>query len=194
MSRHVPSNGHPAPPPKSQSLLHRGSEAVHSFVSPLAQVFQPIVVDETIPEETWDKPPHSPTGPVSYGPASRRRLYSIQSGRGHHPSSPVKSSPLRKYPTMPSPSLAVPESRPLTSGPDDIPVPSGSDQSRDVSSSDAAQSPPPELTITQAGAVESEIWTDGQLSIWTKRLSDIEKRQERIEDLLGQIANEMRKR
>jgi len=192
--RYAPSNGHT---PLAQSLLRRGSEAVHSFVSPLAQVFQPMVVDETIPEEPSDKPSLSP---VSFGPASRRRLYSMQSGRSHQhpiaPASPVKSSPLRKFPTMPNPnpSLMIPQGQPSSRSLDETPGPSGGDPSRDAPSSGAAQSPPPELTITEAGgALELENWTDSQSSIWTKRLSDIEKRQERIEDLLSQIAKDIRK-
>lgn len=42
--------------------------------SPLAQIFQPLVVDEVIPEDT--QPYAGTRDAVSYGPASRRRLSS----------------------------------------------------------------------------------------------------------------------
>ena len=190
--RHVPSNGHAAPLPKSPSLLHRGSDAGHSCVSPLAQAFNPFIGDDIIPEETSDNSPHSPSGPVSYGPVTRRRLYSMHSSRGLYPSSPVKHSPLRKYPTMPDSSPTIPQSQPLSSGPDDVHAPSGGDQSQGEPSSGTAQPPQSELTTMDAGALEMENRMDSQTSIWTKRLTEIEKRQERIEDLLSQIVKEMR--
>ena len=116
----------------------------------------------------------------------------MHSSRGLHSSSPVKHSPLRKYPTMPNPSPTILQSQPWSSGPDDALGPSGGDQSRDAPSG-TARPPPPELTTMGAGALEMENRTDSQIFIWTKRLTEIEKRQERIEDILSQIVKEMRK-
>lgn len=43
--------------------------------SPLAQLFQPLIVDDAIPEDSY---PHAGTREgVSYGPVSRRRLSSV---------------------------------------------------------------------------------------------------------------------
>jgi hypothetical protein len=73
------------------SLLSRGQEAVQTFTSPLAQIFQPLVIDD-FPEEdmdlltanspglapvTEDPEFDAPSHGISYGPASRR-LSTIQ--------------------------------------------------------------------------------------------------------------------
>ena len=58
-------------------LPNRGAETFHTSASPLAQNFQPLMVDDDIPEE---QAPHSSlTIPaISYGPASRRRQSVMQ--------------------------------------------------------------------------------------------------------------------
>ena len=54
-------------------VLSRPVETM-SQASPLAQIFQPLIVDEAIPEDT--NPYTGTREGVSYGPASRRRLSS----------------------------------------------------------------------------------------------------------------------
>ncbi|KAJ7612493.1 receptor-activated Ca2+-permeable cation channel [Mycena polygramma] len=82
-SNHIPV---PAPRTRLNSLMHRGAEAAQTFTSPLAQIFQPLVVDDGgIPEDEvadpQQHPPSSggapPSSGVSYGPAYRRRLASM---------------------------------------------------------------------------------------------------------------------
>jgi hypothetical protein len=104
------------PPPRTRvnSVFQRGSlgDAQNNFSSPLAQVFQPLVVD--IPEEgalETDKVPpsgsSSPIAPIiSYGPASRRRLSSLAPApqpelfRGQQ--NQAHSTAFRKFPTLPN--------------------------------------------------------------------------------------------
>ncbi|KAG6813886.1 hypothetical protein H0H92_006293 [Tricholoma furcatifolium] len=147
-------NGGPAAPtPRTRlnSVMHRGTEVTQSFVSPLAQVFQPLMVDDTIREESPDKdsdepssaaPSSQPTSPaVSYGPALSQ--------------APVSQSPdpmLETVPTAP----ASPE------------------------------------RVTEELAEESKGDPAGELA-FERRLNDIEKRQERIEELLLQIARDVKR-
>jgi hypothetical protein len=191
------SNGHTSShssPTKPYSLLHRGSDAVHNFVSPLAQVYQPLIVENTIAEETSDKPPNSP---ISYGAATRRRLYSIQAGRNQRSETLThyaRGSPLEKFPTLPNlPPGSSHTNKVLSRSPDQTPeFSSGNDQTRDVPS--GSTSAPPSATAEKAPEVEE--WIDNraiQLS-WAKRLTEIEKRQERIESLLTQIARDIQGR
>lgn len=69
----------PSSPPRLRinPLTNRGAEVAHTFTSPLAQIFQPLVVDDDIPEE---QAPHSSLSvpAISYGPASRRKLSVVQ--------------------------------------------------------------------------------------------------------------------
>ncbi|KAF8216497.1 hypothetical protein K438DRAFT_2007356 [Mycena galopus ATCC 62051] len=88
--RHFPGNGQRN---RVTSLMHRGAEVAHTFTSPLAQIFQPLVVDDGgIPQDNaahgQHHPSSSPVGPappptgVSYGPAYRRRLSSMHQSEG----------------------------------------------------------------------------------------------------------------
>lgn len=70
------------------SLIRSGQEVVQAFTSPLAQIFQPLLVDDADYEEAVATatpgsqerdPSHNPlfgNNGISYGPASRRRLSS----------------------------------------------------------------------------------------------------------------------
>ncbi|KAF5350239.1 hypothetical protein D9758_007832 [Tetrapyrgos nigripes] len=68
------SSPHPIiPRPRINSVLNRGIEVAQSFTSPLAQIFQPLIVDDDgVPQESEQAEPL-----ISYGPASRRRLSSM---------------------------------------------------------------------------------------------------------------------
>ncbi|KZT20100.1 hypothetical protein NEOLEDRAFT_1182830 [Neolentinus lepideus HHB14362 ss-1] len=84
------------------SLVNRGAEAAHNFTSPLAQIFQPLVVDEEQAQEPLQ--PLSVPGPtplVSFGPATRRRLTSVTHRRSttepHIQGQHLQSSP-KKFP------------------------------------------------------------------------------------------------
>lgn len=68
--------------------MSRGLEAAQSFTSPLAQIFQPLIVDDT--DGIEEMPHENGNGSqgqaplVSFGPASRRRLTSISGAAVAH--------------------------------------------------------------------------------------------------------------
>ncbi|KAG6844774.1 hypothetical protein H0H87_003892 [Tephrocybe sp. NHM501043] len=168
------------------SIMHRGGEAAQSFTSPLAQVFQPLIVDNTIPEEPGDKTESSPaspgaTGPipfpsaVSYGSASRRRLSSVYVTQGHPQSSPplfqqVQAKKVAMFPKSSSP----PRSSAFSRSPERIAPASPSTATEALEESKADE-------VGRLGGVAVE-----------RRLEEMEKRQERIEELLKQIARDVR--
>ncbi|KAK7012208.1 hypothetical protein R3P38DRAFT_3019877 [Favolaschia claudopus] len=169
---------HPPPAPRTRlnSLMQRGAEAAHPFTSPLAQLFQPLIVDDGgIPEDAEVPPAQQPTtlspsGPVappsgvSYGPAYRRRLSSMHHVRDHsHMSSGHHIRQNSEAPRMLFP----------TGGGDD-PFSASPDQH--------TESIPPAGDIEEKGNVE-----------WMRRLEKMEAAQARIEALLEKIAREVRK-
>ncbi|KAJ6518806.1 receptor-activated Ca2+-permeable cation channel [Mycena sanguinolenta] len=175
----TPSPPHHAHPPgprtRVTSLMHRGAEAAHTFTSPLAQIFQPLVVDDGgIPQDNvphgQHHPPASPTVPahpptgVSYGPAYRRRLSSMhvrdQSGHAFHGPGHTRQSSGMLFPAG-----------------------GGGD--------DPFYASPDQRTESLPTAEEVEENKDG--GEWMRRLDSMEARQERIEALLEGIAQAVRK-
>lgn len=157
--------------------MHRGADMAHTFTSPLAQIFQPLVVDDGgIPEDSV--PQHnaptapSPSGPapagVSYGPAYRRRLSSmhVRDQSGHGPGHGLLGH-MRHH--SESPKMLFP-----TSG--------GGDDPFSASPDERAES------IPTAEDVE-----DNKGIGWIQRLEKMEARQGRIEALLERIAEDLRK-
>lgn len=117
--------------------------------SPLAQLFQPLIVDEAIPEDAY---PYAGTREgVSYGPVSRRRLSSATTlhkiTRANRESENENES---------SPGRGLGERSGLLWEPE---------------------------TAEETQEQESTL---GSLE-WARRLDSIEKRQKRMEDLLGDI-------
>ncbi|KAI0322775.1 hypothetical protein OF83DRAFT_1091683 [Amylostereum chailletii] len=148
------------------SILHEGAaEVARSVASPLAQIFQPVTIDEGIPEQD-----EQPRDAVSYGPASRRRRLSSSVRPSRPPHLDTQGSPthFRRFPTGESPMLSEsPEQHP-----------SGSHL--------GARSPP------TAGQIEEEDSEIGNMQ-WTSKLEEMEQRQKRMEELLKEIAGTMRK-
>ena len=145
------------------SILNYGAEVA----SPLAQIFQPLVVDEDISEESSGNP--APTG-ISYGPASRRRLTSIQSMPKRTTAEPTQdqSSPLRNF--LLTDKMVDAKDVPLSASPNE---------------QDWGKS-------TTAEQVKEQVSEAGGISQWTMRLENLEQRQERIEDLLMQISRHIK--
>ncbi|KAI0073518.1 hypothetical protein K474DRAFT_1686181 [Panus rudis PR-1116 ss-1] len=88
----------PLPRARINSILSRGMDLMQNTASPLAQVFQPLIMDDY--PESADQPQtptaDSPPAPlVSYGPATRRRLSSM-----HLPVSPTDTTAPRRFPTI----------------------------------------------------------------------------------------------
>lgn len=175
----------PAPPPQPQSssppraiprlrvnsAVNRGADATAFIHSPLAQVFQPLVVDEDRFKTTTNNATNAlfPTG-ISYGPASRRRLTSIQSmHRGAHEplQTQLQLNTGKKFPII---ARGSPKDR---EGP----------FRRELSSERMPE------TVTEVKEQEDASGTNnpGQAQ-WLERLTQIEQRQARIENLLSQIA------
>lgn len=138
--------------------------------SPLAQVFQPVVVDDEIPEEhALDKgvslQPHSGSGHmVSYGPASRRRLSSMHLA-SRRADSVVPASDSSQRPPFPvvdtrPEALAV---GPLSASPD-----------------------------RQPETVEQVEENSGGLVELSERIKNMEDRQKRIEGILIQLSASLR--
>lgn len=147
------------------SILSRGLDTAQQFASPLAQVFQPLIVDDDIPEEPNGESPSSPPG-VSYGPASRRRLMSMQSLGQRRPQDLVQNS---------NPANAVKR------------VPSSGNGQGNVDQPSDSGNPP-----ATAGEVKEMEENRPDLPEWTERLDAIEKQQGKIEGLLMQLVKDLK--
>ena len=153
-----------APRHRLTSLVTRGVEVVQGAASPLAQIFQPLVFDDDLHDDS-----HShETNVVSYGPASRRRLSSMQwRNQPSSEASGLQSTALRRFPTQGSHDSRYR----ATSAPEPV---SESPDSRTQPAETAEQ-------IEEEGPTTMEI-----------RLREIEGRQRRIEDLLVQRSERIR--
>lgn len=130
------------------SVLNRPVDTT-SQASPLAQLFQPVIVDEAIPEDTH---PYARTRDVvSYGPASRRRMSSATTLHKIIPTTRESENEI-----MSSPEQGPGEQSGLLWEPE------------------------------TAEETQEEESTLGSLE-WARRLDSIERRQKRMEDLLGDI-------
>ena len=151
-----------APRGRLSSAVSRGVDAAHTFTSPLAQVFKPLVVLDNALDAV------SP-GPitVSYGPASRRRVSSIHSTQGlRHPDSLINQAQANASKKLP-PQCSPIEQSALWQSPD-----------RTHGESPSTERKPP---------ISSAETDDVGVSEWTRRMERMEKRQERIEDMLIQL-------
>lgn len=169
---HPPHSGRrdPSPVPASprqrlNSVVNRGVEVAHTFTSPLAQIFQPLVVDEEIPEETEPSSLQIPSG-VSYGPATRRKISLMQ----RSPAADSAASLAHRFPTMGN-HKGMSED--------------------DHLSADVDSGPRGPETAEQ---VQEEESATGGTAQWTKRLETLEQGQKRIEDLLTQLLENAHKK
>jgi hypothetical protein len=151
------------PRPRATSFLSR-VEPAPSQPSPLAQIYQPLVIDE-IREE--DQPQPGTRDALSYGPATRRRLSSmIKRPTDNLKTNTAQSTALRGFSTVgPRPGLSTT----LSTSPG---------QQRQDWQSDGPE------TATEAEEKESTL---GAVQL-SRRLDVIEERQKRIEELLVGIA------
>lgn len=166
-----------SPPPTSPqvrarvtSLMHRGTEAVHNFSSPLAQIYQPLVVDDDLVDEA---PESSSSANQKFVFPRRRRLSSVHKfpPTDHHASAVA----LRKFPTNSS-------SR----------GPGLTEQTLSESPFDADEESPkrePE-TVEQ---IANEAATNGGDTQVMHRLHRIEQQQKRLEELLVQLSKDIRR-
>jgi len=170
--------GRASSPPKTtararlNSTMHRGSEA--QTFSPLAQVFNPLVVEDDATREPYASPGVSyVSSGVSYGPATRRRPLSIQpSQRRPMPdpfSTPLQSNQLKMF--------------------------HGTSDKDSPPARGFMQSASQDQHIVNRAMIATDIQDmdntkdDLQQSAIMKRLDDMEKRQERIESLLQDLTH-----
>ncbi|KAK7061015.1 hypothetical protein VNI00_000750 [Paramarasmius palmivorus] len=183
-----------APRQRLTSVVNRGAELAQSFTSPLAQIFQPLVVDDPVDpvesEESLDQPQalQSPSGSgpplISYGPASRRRLSSLQGGhrRGmseftrvathqdlHRSQSQRQGAAGMAFPTLGE--AAHGQEAVLSESPPSI--------------------SPRVASLPTVGQVLEEVDTDSAQTRLNQRLEGMEARQTRIEKLLEQISRDL---
>ncbi|KAL0575972.1 hypothetical protein V5O48_006006 [Marasmius crinis-equi] len=188
-------------PPRARvnSVLNRGAELAHSFTSPLAQIYQPLIVDD-IPAsddsytsqqpQVSGSPGRGPAPLISYGPASRRRLSSIQ---GIHRRT---TSDMQRV-VSPSQGLHRSQSqrKPSPSSVTGVTVFPSVEEAADKSEDDKkvlTESPPPMTSpLPTVGQVLEDMDADSAQMRWNKRLDQMEQRQQRIESLLEKIAEDI---
>ena len=143
-------------------------------LSPLAQVYNPVVVDDNNTMEDFSNTGNS-LPVISYGPATRRRYTSTR--RPVEPSDQADSTQFRRFPTIPTTNYKVspPEHGVLRSR--------SQDRNSKVQPSNALQ------PKTSNVSLQSHI-TNGELqeSAFAQRLEAIERSQAKIESLLTQIS------
>ncbi|KAI5118687.1 hypothetical protein M0805_003624 [Coniferiporia weirii] len=163
---------------KLASAAQRGVEAATSFTSPLAQIYQPLVVDDDIVDEQASTPTQPPF--LSYGPVTRRRLSSMHR---FPPMAPVdiqrRLNSSRGQNNQSFPDTMLEES---PGSPDNIMAEERGDNDR----TPAAPEPVSQV-VAQEGA-------SGTLSQVSSRLTKIEERQKRLEDLILQLSHDIRSR
>jgi hypothetical protein len=142
--------------------------------SPLAQVYNPVVVDDNMMEDLSNSD-NSAQPIISYGPATRRRFTSTQRRPvAVEPPDQAYSTQLRRFPTVPTMNknkVSPPEHGILRSRSQDRYLKPQPLQPKASDISDREQHP--------------------QRSEFMQRLDDIERRQERIESLLAQISQNL---
>jgi hypothetical protein len=153
-----------SPRARLHSAVARGLEVAHSYTSPLAQIFTPLVVSEE-PSEGPPEAGTSTTG-ISYGPASRRRL---TFSHRHPAADPVGAT----APSGGSPRRRTTSGPRLTSMQDAPTSPLGPAGRQDLDTEGK--------TVSE---VEQEEDTGGVPPGLSSRLASMEERQVRIEELL----------
>lgn len=180
--------------------MNRGMEAAQSFTSPLAQIFQPLVVDDDLPVADDQSQDGNGNGAplVSYGPTTRRRLTSIQ-GAGHRRgtsdfggarqgNSNLSPPPHHQFPNRhgqrsPQHQQGFPSMQEVMSGVDGV---------LSESPGSVSTGGPGGADLPTAGQVQEEEGSAGGSPQWGERLDKMEERQERIEKLLESIARDLK--
>ena len=175
---HQPTHQFPTRP-RLNSLVNPAT----SSASPLALLFQPLIVDEDVIVEDQEDNQNVQKAPnlLSYGPASRRRLVSLAPRRrGRTPTdiSPVASTLNRwQRPDTRQPSHSLTRS---------------DDGDRFSRSPDHVQANPSTLSVAEtAGQVLEEEEEEGGEPGLSRRLAAMEERQKRIEEMLMKLTESL---
>lgn len=168
--------------PRLDSMVTRGFDG--QTYSPLAQIYNPFLVDDDILEEPGQTGsnynPTSAHSAVSYNPVARRRLAPIQSNVQKRPAMSLNSAipsqpqgvPLRKFPTTGDKLAASPE-------------PIAMQRSRSTERGT-------QLAQSFTNYSESEDHHEPDHTLLLKRMDDMEQRQQRIELLLLDISQSLK--
>lgn len=150
-----------SPGQRVNSVLNRGTDITQNFLSPLAQIFQPLAMNDDIQEDAEPEPSHLgiPDG-VSYGPASRRRHSAMQ----RSPAADSATNVAYRYPSM------------------------GTQHENQGHLSIGPEVDPSQREPETAEEVQEEESAAGGVMQWAKRLKNLEQGQKRIEDLLIQLS------
>lgn len=187
----------PLPRTRLTSLVTRLQDAGQSAPSPLAQVFQPLIVNEEpsmsddVQQQQFEFPGSGsaapPTSVISYGPATRRRLSSMVPAQHQQPSHRRGFSTATGDSFFPPAQSAAPQGQTSALGLA-MRRPAGGRGGAGlgtIASEVVSESPD-----SHAGPAEtaSQIEEEGSESALETRLDRMESRQKRIEDLLVQLA------
>ncbi|KAH8108342.1 hypothetical protein DFH11DRAFT_1517080 [Phellopilus nigrolimitatus] len=175
-----PSQALPGVRPRLASIMQRGAEAPTSFTSPLALIYQPLVVDDDMVEE--EAP--SPTQPAVVSHAARRRL-----------------SSMHRFPPMAP--MDIQRRLNVSRGQNGQNGQNFADAMREespgvldnVTGKEHTKDDRPTMVPEQASqVVEEEEGASGTLSQVGARLTKIEEKQQRLEDLILQLSQDIRAR
>ncbi|KAI0708832.1 hypothetical protein C8T65DRAFT_718427 [Cerioporus squamosus] len=214
-SLHPPGHIH-LPRPRVNSIVTRGLDMAQAAASPLAQIFQPLVVDDDlIPEESESEAPGAsgpaghgsggaPPAMVSYGPATRRRLMSLHAapapprrlrtysvaGQGHPPPGGYGATGESSTALRRFPTNSPPPRSQLGLLLAQAPLSESPDE-RSGRMEDAIE----QQQRAMGGQTASQLETEGshETSEWERRLESIEERQKRIEEMLVEISKNLRR-
>ncbi|KAF8141534.1 hypothetical protein EV363DRAFT_1466458 [Boletus edulis] len=169
------------------SLRRRLTPSIHKHdvaQSPLAQIFQPVMLDEFHASE--DNVSDSASGggtsafltqpQLSYGPATRRRLASMHSVNKRPSETSLWTTKLAG-PVRP----AIP------------PLDTREEMLSGLLSASPDQQEGEQQGIATAEQVEENMEENGSMTEWMKRMGAIERRQERIEELLVQLQSQLQR-
>lgn len=189
----------PLPRARLNSIVTRGLEPAQAVASPLAQVFQPLVVDD---DRDGDADQLSQDGAggalVSYGPASRRRLSSMARrptamvhgdffGAAAGPAGIPRRSPGQATMTSPGARLGI-TGQALSASPETRETTRSPEKEREARSV-LGQGPSHLHEPLETAAEEQEEQEQGAASPTDRRLEEIERRQQRIEELLERLVS-----
>lgn len=149
----------------ASALRQRISQISHAdmtqSISPLAQVFQPLIMDDVDDDPKEGTPQSTPAPLISYGPASRRRLASMQSMRRPDP-------------------IPIAQRRP--------PLPVINTRQEPFHGPGSLSASPQQGTQPEtAEEAEENSFEDGSMVRWFERMKRMEERQKRIEDMLLEL-------
>ncbi|KIY62606.1 hypothetical protein CYLTODRAFT_494529 [Cylindrobasidium torrendii FP15055 ss-10] len=179
------------------SVMSRGLEAAQSFTSPLAQIFQPLVVDDTDGTEDAVSLENGNQGPaplVSFGPASRRRLTSISGAAVAHRRTTSEIG--RVSPPGVGRMISINRHRRANPQVDEFggvlsESPQSGNGSIGVGSSPGRTGSPGAVQIQTAAQIKAGENEGGGLD---RRMEEMEERQKRMEALMEKIADALEKK